>query len=88
MDDAVRNYLAEIGRRGGRRSKRVLTSKASRDMLRVREARRAFRNYYSRCFWSFDPNYRITLDDVHWVAEGLRKFGDRQAWNKAARLCR
>ena len=88
MEQQVRAYLSQIGRKGGRKSRRELSPEAARDMLRVREARRAFREYYSRCFWSFDPKYLITLTDVPWVAEQLRKYGDRSAWERAARLCR
>lgn len=57
-------------------------------MVRVREARRAYRRFHTQCFWSYDPDYRITTADVPWVAEQLRKHGGREAWNKAAELCR
>ena len=55
-------------------------------MVRVREARRAFRRFRSRCFWSVRPDLRIGIADVPWVAEQLRKHGDREAWLVAARL--
>jgi hypothetical protein len=57
-------------------------------MVRVREARRAFRRYRARCFWSYRPDLQITLADVPWVAEQLMKSGDREAWAIAAKLCR
>jgi hypothetical protein len=85
---SVREYLAEIGRRGGRKSRRALPASAARDMVRVREARRAFARFRSRCFWSFRPDLTIGLDDVPWVAEQLRKHGGREAWLVAERLCR
>ncbi|MCZ8205994.1 hypothetical protein [Gemmatimonas sp.] len=85
---SVRSYLAEIGRRGGTKSRRTLDPDAARDMVRVREARRAFRTYYASCFWSYRPDLIITRDDVAWVAEQLRKHGDRAAWLMAAKLCR
>jgi len=88
MDPTIRDYLAEIGRRGGRASRRTLSPAQARDMVRVREARRAFRRYHSQCFWSFDPDLRITAADVPWVAEQLRRHGGRDAWDVAARLCR
>jgi len=56
-------------------------------MVRVREARRAFRRYQAECFWSYDPDYVITAEDVPWVAAQLRKHGNRDAWEKAATLC-
>jgi hypothetical protein len=84
----VRSFLAKIGGRGGRRSKRTLTSEQSHAMIKVREARRAFRRFRALCFWSYDPNITITIDDVPWVVETLRKHGNRQAWEIAESLCR
>jgi hypothetical protein len=57
-------------------------------MVRLREARRAFRRFHTRCFWSFDPDYRVTAQDVGWVADQLMKFGGRSGWELGARLCR
>ena len=84
----ISNYLAEIGRRGGQKSRRHLDPETARDMVRVREARRAFRRYRVRCFWSSPADLEIRLEDVPWVAEQLMKHGDRQAWRIGARLCR
>lgn len=41
---AVREYLAEIGRRGGQKSRRKLTKAQARAMVRARTAKRAARN--------------------------------------------
>jgi len=84
----VKSYLAEIGRRGGRKSRRVLDPDTARAMVRVREARRVYRRLHAECFWSFDPDYRIGLSDVGWVAEQLRRYGGRDAWEIARQLCR
>ncbi len=84
----VRKYLAEIGRRGGTKSRRTLDPDTARDMVRVREARRAYRAYHATCFWSYRTDPMITRDDVAWVAEQLMKHGDRSAWLTAAKLCR
>lgn len=88
MPDRVREYLAAIGRRGGRVSRRKLDSETARDMVRVREARRAFRDFHASCFWSYDPAFRPTLSDVRWVAEQLMRHGGRRGWEIGARLCR
>lgn len=88
MDVKVKQFLSEIGRKGGKASKRKLDRETARSMVRVREARRAYRKYHPRCFWSFDPEYVVTLSDVEWVAEQLRKNGNRDAWELAAKLCR
>lgn len=84
----IREYLAEIGRRGGCRSRRHLDSETARDMVRVREARRAFRRYRVRCFWFSPAELEIRLEDVPWVADRLMRYGDQEAWHIGARLCR
>ena len=88
MDANVRAYLAGIGRRGGQKSRRRLAPETAREMVRLREARRAFRRFQAQCFWSCDPEYSITQRDVPWVAEQLMKFGGRSGWEQGARLCR
>lgn len=88
MQRTVRDYLAQIGRRGGKKSRRALLPDTARAMVRLREARRAYRRFHAECFWSFDPDYRIGPTDVAWVAEQLRKHGGREAWEIASRLCR
>jgi len=57
-------------------------------MVRVREARRAYRRFRTSCFWSYRPDLRIGLDDVDWVAETLLKNGNREAWQVGRSLCR
>jgi hypothetical protein len=84
----IERYLATIGARGGRRSRRTLDADTARTMVRVREARRAFRRFRASCFWSYRPDLLITADDIPWVAEQLMKHGNREAWRIGARLCR
>jgi hypothetical protein len=84
----IKRYLATIGARGGRKSRRTLDPDAARAMVRVREARRAFRRFRTSCFWSYRPDLIIGPSDVPWVAEQLRKHGNREAWRVAAKLCR
>lgn len=83
----IRKYLSEIGRKGGLKSRRKLDVDTARSMVRVREARRAFRRFYADCFWSYRPDLVIGQDDVSWVAEQLMKHGTREAWVVGARLC-
>jgi len=83
----VRAYLAEIGRRGGRKSRRTLESDTAREMVRVREARKAYRRFHAECFWSFDPDYRVGSSDINWVVDQLRRNGGRAAWEAAEKLC-
>lgn len=83
---SVRSPAAR-GRLGGIRSRRQLDSDTARAMVRVREARRAYRRYHATCFWSYRADLLITAADVPWVAEQLRKHGGREEWDVAARLC-
>lgn len=84
----LKRYLAEIGSRGGRKSRRTLDSHTAREMVRVREARRAFRRFRASCFWSYRPDLVIGAADVPWVVEQLRKNGNREARFVAQRLSR
>ena len=87
MDPLVKRYLQGIGRKGGLKSRRTLSNADAKNMVRLREARRAYRDFYAHCFWSFDPNYVITLADVPWVVAHLRSHGARAGWEKAEALC-
>jgi hypothetical protein len=87
MDEKMRAYLAEIGRKGGRKSRRRLDPETARGMVRIREARRAYQRFHTSCFWSYRPDLEIGADDLEWVAENLRKHGGREAWAVARRLC-
>ena len=88
MDDAVRDYLAKIGRKGGKKSRRTLDPETARRMVLVREARRAYGRFHGSCFWSYRPDLKIGMDDVAWVAETLMKNGNREAWRIGRSLCR
>ena len=87
-DQTVRDYLAAIGRKGGTQSRRKLSSTDARNMVRVREARRAFRRCHASCFWYMDANRKITLEDVPAIVRGLRQHGGREGYLLAERLCR
>ncbi len=88
MDRSTRAYLQEIGRRGGRQSRRVLSREQAQEMVRVRQARRAYRAFHARCFWSYPVDLVITRDDIAWVVDQLRRNGGREAWLAAEALCR
>ena len=87
MEESTRKYLAKIGRRGGKASRRTLDPDTARAMVRVREARRAFRRFHAACFWSYPPDLQIGPGDVEWVARTLMKHGNREAWQIGRRLC-
>lgn len=84
----IKKYLATIGRRGGLKSRRQLDATTAREMVKVREARRAFKRYHATCFWSYRADLTIKRTDVRWVAEQLMKHGNRETWRVGASLCR
>jgi hypothetical protein len=88
VSDEVRRYMAEIGRKGGKRSRRRLDPETARKMVRIRQARRAYRRFHASCFWSYRPDLKIGADDVPWVAETLMRTGGRAAWEIGRSLCR
>lgn len=88
MNHSIKKYLSQIGQKGGRKSRRVLDSKDAKKMLQIREARRAFRECYAQCFWSFDPNYKISATDVPWVIEQLLKNGNQRTLKYVRYICR
>ena len=82
----LRQHLRTIGRRGGLRSRRRLDPEAARDMVRVREARRAYHRFHTYCFPAFPADLRITREDLAWVADRLRRLGDARAQRIADKL--
>ena len=88
LNPEIRDYFARIGRKGGRKSRRLLSPEEAKNMVRLREARRAFQRYHSRCFWYLRDDMKITLAEVPEIVRGLRQNGGRQGFLLAARLCR
>ena len=64
--DAIRRYLAEIGRRGGRKSRRRLDPATAREMVRLREARRTLRRMGSHF-----PGAELIENGVAGLSQGL-----------------
>jgi hypothetical protein len=86
LTKATRAYFAKIGRKGGLKSRRALSTAQARQMVAVRLARSAYRRFRALCFWSYDADLRITSENAAWVAEQLRRNGNRAAWQTAGRI--
>jgi hypothetical protein len=86
LTKATRAYFAEIGRKGGRKSRRVLPSDVARRMVALRLARSAFKKYRVHCFWSSRADFVVESARVPWVVEQLRRNGNRTAWQEAAKI--
>ena len=55
-------------------------------MVRIREARRALREFHAQCFWYLRRDMTVTLDDLPEIIRGLRRNGGRRGLVVAARL--
>ena len=55
-------------------------------MVRIREARRAFGEFHTQCFWYMRRDMTVTLDDLPEIIRGLRENGGRRGLLVAARL--
>ena len=62
-------------------------SKMPTEPDRLATAREAFAAYRARCFWSLAPDFKVTLETLPIVIAGLRRHGDRRAFQIAAQLC-
>ena len=55
---------------------------------RVKEAQRAFNQFYAQCFWYMRKDMAITEADLPEIIRGLRHYGGRQGFLLADKLCR
>jgi len=86
LTKATRAYFAEIGRRGGRKSRRSLSREQAQTMVAVRLARAAYTKFRAACFWPYARDLQITAANALWVAEQLRRNGNRAAWQSGIRI--
>jgi hypothetical protein len=54
---------------------------------RLELARRAFRDFYLQCFWSYRDDLEITEEKIPFVVRGLRLHGGHKGYKIAAELC-
>jgi hypothetical protein len=58
-------------------------------MVRLREARRAYRRFHAQCFWSYRADLVIEPEAIDWVAKRLMTYGGWVGWALGAKLlCR
>lgn len=55
---------------------------------RLELARRAFRDFYSQCFWSYREDAAIGEADIPWVIRELRHYGGAKGYQAVAEICR
>jgi hypothetical protein len=54
---------------------------------RLELARKAFKEFYAQCFWSYREDAEITEDKIPFVIRGLREHGGLAGYQIAAELC-
>lgn len=86
-NDKTGAYRARMSRKGGAKSRRILSSEDARNIVRIREAQRAFDRYYAQCFWYLRSDMKVTISDIPEIVRGLRQNGGRAGYMLAERLC-
>jgi hypothetical protein len=66
----------------------LVASDTAARQRRLELARRAFREFYAECFWSYREDAEITEDKIPFVVRGLREHGGLAGYRLAAALCR
>jgi hypothetical protein len=65
----------------------VTEPKDQHGIERLELARRAFKEFYAQCFWSYRDDLQITEEFIPFVIRGLREHGGMAGYRVAARLC-
>lgn len=65
----------------------VNTSDTAARQRRLELARKAFKEFYAQCFWSYREDAQITEDKIPFVIRGLREHGGLPGYRIAAELC-
>lgn len=55
---------------------------------RIELARKAFKEFYARCFWSYREDLEITEEFIPFIIRGLRQHGGMAGYRVASKLCR
>jgi hypothetical protein len=55
---------------------------------RLELARKAFKDFYAQCFWSYREDAEITAEDIPWLVRELRLNGGHRGYRVAWELCR
>ena len=50
-------------------------------------ARKAFKEFYAQCFWSYREDAEITEEKIPFIIRGLREHGGLAGYQTAAELC-
>lgn len=62
------------------------TADADAQSRRVELARRAFKEFYAQCFWSYRRDWLVEEEDIPWLIEELRLNGGHKGYRMATAL--
>lgn len=62
------------------------TSAPDAQARRVELARRAFKEFYAQCFWSYRRDWLVEEEDIPWLIEELRLNGGHKGYRMATAL--
>ena len=62
-------------------------SDAAACQRRLDLVRKAFKEFYAQCFWSYREDAEITEQKIPFVIRGLREHGGLAGYRIAAELC-
>ena len=62
------------------------TSAPDAQVRRVELARRAFKEFYAQCFWSYRRDWLVEEEDIPWLIEELRLNGGHKGYRMATAL--
>jgi len=63
-------------------------TEATARQRRLELARKAFKDFYPQCFWSYREDTEITEEKIPFVIRKLRAPGGLAGYRMAAELCR
>jgi hypothetical protein len=63
-------------------------SDAAARQRRLELARKAFKEFYAQCFWSYREDAEITEADIPWVLRELRHNGGHHGYHIVGEICR
>ena len=55
---------------------------------RLALAQQAYREFFTQCFWSSDPDHEVQERDLAWIIHNLRENGGHRGYRIVAELCR
>lgn len=67
--------------------KEHVKAQEQRDLRMAGRAQELFRRFYAQCFWHYKADLEITPENIHLVAEGLKKYAGREGRKLAEELC-